>query len=52
VPVSCTKISGATKSTVKLKSAQQGKYIAVQVTGKSSRTAAVTWLSPTTVVVP
>jgi hypothetical protein len=52
VPVSCTKISGATKSTVKLKSAQQGKYIAVQVTGKSSRTAAVAWLSPTTVVVP
>jgi hypothetical protein len=52
VPVSCAKISGATKSTVKLKSAQQGKYIAVQVTGKSSRTAAVAWLSPTTVVVP
>jgi len=48
VPSTCKRISGATRSTYKLTSAQRGKYVAVLVTGTSLRTAATTWLSKTT----
>lgn len=48
VPSTCKKISGATKSTLKLKSSQKKKYIAVLVTGTSRGTAKVAWLSKTT----
>jgi len=51
VPSTCTKITGATRSTFKLTSAQRGKYVAVFVTGTSLRTTATTWLSKTTVKV-
>jgi hypothetical protein len=51
VPSTCKKISGATRSTFKLTSAQRGKYVAVLVTGASLRTAATAWLSTTTVKV-
>jgi hypothetical protein len=48
VPSTCKKITGATRSTFKLTSAQRGKYVAVLVTGMSLRTTASTWLSKTT----
>ena len=48
VPSTCKRISGATRSTFKLTSAQRGKYVAVLVTGTSLRTTATTWLSKTT----
>ena len=48
VPATCKKITGATKSTFRLTSAQRGKFVAVLVTGKSLRTAATPWLSVTT----
>jgi hypothetical protein len=48
VPSTCKKITGATKSTFKLTSAQRGKYVAVFVKGTSLRTTATTWLSKTT----
>ena len=48
VPTTCTKITGATRSTFKLTSAQRGKYVAVFVKGTSLRTTATTWLSKTT----
>ena len=48
VPSTCVKISGATRSTYKLTSAQRGKYVAVLVTGTSLRTTATAWLSKTT----
>jgi len=48
VPATCTKITGATRTTFKLTSAQRGKYVAVLVTGTSLRTAATSWLSKTT----
>jgi hypothetical protein len=48
VPSACKKITGATKSTFKLTSAQRGKYVAVLVKGTSLRTTATTWLSKTT----
>jgi hypothetical protein len=48
VPSTCKKISGATKSTLNLKNAQKGKYIAVAVTGKVSGTAAKTVLTKST----
>jgi uncharacterized repeat protein (TIGR02543 family) len=48
VPSSCKKISGATKSTLKLKKAQKGKYLSVRVTGKSSGTSSTSWLSKST----
>jgi len=51
VPTTCKKITGATRSTFKLTSAQRGKYVAVFVTGTSLRTTATTWLSTTTVKV-
>jgi hypothetical protein len=44
----CTKITGATGSSFKLKSKQRGKYVAVLVTGTSLGTTATTWLSKTT----
>ena len=39
VPSTCKRITGATRSTYKLTSAQRGKYVAVLVTGTSLRTA-------------
>jgi hypothetical protein len=48
VPSTCKKITGATRSTFKLTSAQRGKYVAVLVKGTSLRTTATTWLSKTT----
>jgi hypothetical protein len=48
VPVTCKKITGATSSTLKLTSAQRGKYIAVGVTGTSRRSAPTFWLSSST----
>jgi len=51
IPSTCKKITGATRSTFKLASAQRGKYVAVFVTGKSLRTAASSWLSVTTLKV-
>ncbi len=48
VPKSCKKITGATKSTLKLKKAQKGKYLAVLVTGKSSGTSKTSWLTKST----
>jgi hypothetical protein len=48
VPSTCVQISGATRSTFKLTTAQRGKYVAVLVTGTSLRTTATTWLSKTT----
>jgi hypothetical protein len=49
VPSTCKVISGATRSTFKLTTAQRGKYVAVLVTGASLGTAATTWLSTTSV---
>ena len=48
VPTTCKKITGATRSTFKLTSAQRGKYVAVLVTGRSTGTTATAWLSKTT----
>ena len=48
IPSSCKSISGATKSTLKLKKAQKGKYLAVRVTGKSSGTSSTSWLTKST----
>jgi hypothetical protein len=48
VPSTCKRISGATRSTYRVTSAQRGKYVAVLVTGTSLRTTATTWLSKTT----
>lgn len=48
IPSSCKKISGATKSTLKLKKAQKGKYLAVRVTGKSDGTSSTMWLTKST----
>ncbi len=48
VPSTCKRITGATRSTYKLTSAQRGKYVAVLVTGTSLRATATTWLSKTT----
>jgi uncharacterized repeat protein (TIGR02543 family) len=51
VPSTCKKISGATKSTLKLVAAQRGKFIAVLVTGKGTGTSATKWLSKSTTIV-
>ena len=48
VPFTCVRISGATRSTFTLTTAQRGKYVAVLVTGTSLRTTATAWLSKTT----
>jgi hypothetical protein len=48
VPTTCKRITGATRSTFKLTSAQRGKYVAVLVTGVSLRTTAATWFSKST----
>jgi hypothetical protein len=48
VPSTCKKITGATRSTLKLTSAQRGKYVTVLVTGTSAGTTRTTWLSKTT----
>jgi hypothetical protein len=48
VPSTCTAITGATRSTFKLTSAQRNKYVAVLVTGTSLGTTATAWLSKTT----
>jgi hypothetical protein len=48
VPSTCKKITGATRSTFKLTSAQRGKYVTVLVTGTSTGTTPTTWLAKTT----
>jgi hypothetical protein len=48
VPSTCKKITGATRSTFKLTSAQRGKFVTVLVKGTSLRTATTTWLAKTT----
>ncbi len=48
VPSTCKKITGATRSTFKLTSAQRAKYVTLLVTGTSAGTTATTWLSKTT----
>ncbi|MFM9165693.1 MAG: hypothetical protein ACKOQO_02620 [Candidatus Limnocylindrus sp.] len=48
VPATCKKITGATKSTFKLTTAQRNKYVTVLVTGTSSGTTPTTWLAKTT----
>jgi hypothetical protein len=48
VPTSCKKITGATKSTFKLTSAQKGKWVTVLVTGTSSGTTKTSWLAKST----
>jgi hypothetical protein len=48
VPSTCTAITGATRNTFKITSAQRNKYVAVRVTGTSLGTTATTWLSKTT----
>jgi len=48
VPATCKKIGGATKSTLKLTTAQRGKYITVGVTGTSRRSTSTFWLSSST----
>ena len=47
IPRSCQLITGATKATFKLTTAQASKFIAVQVTGTSQGTSGVSWLSQT-----
>jgi hypothetical protein len=48
VPSTCKRITGATRSTFTLTSAQRGKYVTVLVTGTSAGTTRTTWLSKTT----
>jgi len=48
VPRTCWLISGAASATFRLTAAQEGKYIAVRVTGKSTGTLSTSWLSKTT----
>jgi uncharacterized repeat protein (TIGR02543 family) len=48
VPKACKKITGATKSTINLKKAQKGKYLALLVTGKSNGTSSTSWLTKST----
>ena len=51
VPSTCKKITGATKSTLKLLAAQKSKFISVLVTGKGTGTSATKWLSKSTAIV-
>ena len=51
VPTTCKKITGATKSTLKLAKAQKGKFISVLVTGKGTGTTATKSLSKSTAIV-
>lgn len=51
VPTSCKKISGATKTSFKIVSAQKGKYVALLVTGSSTGTSKTLWLSKSTIKV-
>jgi uncharacterized repeat protein (TIGR02543 family) len=51
VPSTCKKITGATKSTLKLVAAQKGKFFSVLVTGKGTGTSATKWLSKSTTIV-
>jgi hypothetical protein len=48
VTSTCKKISGATRSTFKLTTAQRGKYVAVLVKGTTHRMTPTSWLSKTT----
>jgi hypothetical protein len=48
IPSTCKKISGATKSKLKLKNSQARKYISVFVSGTSAGTSKVAWLSKST----
>jgi uncharacterized repeat protein (TIGR02543 family) len=51
VPGNCKKISGSTKSPLKLLNAQKGQFISVLVTGTSAGTSATKWLSKSTAIV-
>jgi uncharacterized repeat protein (TIGR02543 family) len=51
VPSTCKKITGATKSKLKLAKGQKGKFISVLVTGKGTGTTATKWLSKSTAIV-
>jgi uncharacterized repeat protein (TIGR02543 family) len=48
IPSNCSKISGATKITFKLASAQKGKWVTVLVTGTSTGTTKTSWLAIST----
>jgi hypothetical protein len=48
VPSTCKRITGATRSTFKLTSAQRSKYVTVLVSGTSAGTTRTTWLAKTT----
>jgi hypothetical protein len=48
IPRSCTKISGATKSTLAVVNSLNSKYLAVLVTGQGTGTTATKWLSKST----
>jgi len=48
VPTNCKKITGATKSSFKIASAQKGKFVSVLVTGSSLGTTKTAWLSKST----
>ena len=48
VPSNCTKIPGATGTSLKLASAQKGKYVTVLVTGISAGTTKTSWLAKST----
>ena len=48
VPSNCTKISGAIGTSLKLASAQKGKYVTVLVTGTSAGTPKTSWLAKST----
>ena len=48
ISTKCKSISGATKNTFKLTSAQKGKYVTVLVTGTSAGTPKTSWLAKST----
>ena len=48
VPSNCSKISGAIGTSLKLASAQKGKYVTVLVTGTSAGTPKTSWLAKST----
>jgi uncharacterized repeat protein (TIGR02543 family) len=48
VPSTCKKISGETKSTLKISTSHKGKYLAVLVTGKGTGTTPTLWLTKST----
>jgi uncharacterized repeat protein (TIGR02543 family) len=48
VPTTCKVITGANKSTLKIASAQKGKFVSVGVTGSSDGTTKTIWLTKST----